>query len=233
MIAKLRPRVFPACTAPLSPTSGIAYPIASGNAATMTRIHPGLSVHSPPPVVAQSPLVDALELEKYPSIATPFGVDPDTRGVPHGYRAICRRIPSGFLLSVCTESDIQRKIDDLNQASVILVPQSVAGFANASDEDVLRYWQRSRDQLDEAQSKLQTRLCLMPVRIKSRRAPYDPTFETRRVASLYTPITSADGWVLMKYKEGAALQRKTLCQDVRVSRVPVSISAISVCSSFA
>ena len=131
-------------------------------------------------------------------------------------------------LSVCTESDIQRKIDDLNQASVIWYPR------------VWRALQMRRMKMSCGTGKGAETNSMKP------RASLDPALPdaganqvqaggmtrrsrtAQRVASLYTSITSADGWVLMKHKQGAALQKETLCQDVRSARACFDFSYFSL-----
>lgn len=199
MISKVRPRDFTACVTLLVLISAIAYPLANNNSFIVPQLVAGLSGRPTPPV-APSPLVAALQLEKYPSIATPFGIDRDTKAflVQTG-RFFVEYDPD--FVSVCTESDIRRKIAGLANACVIIVPKGVPALKRVTDEGLLKNWELGKRQSDESWSEHLSLTCLFPVHYKAIRMPYDPMLETaRRVASMYIPIGSADDWVLMKRK---------------------------------
>jgi hypothetical protein len=199
IVVKKRPIAFPGSLVLLILIFGIAYHSIYMYMA-FPRLLPGIAGQTSAVAVTESSLVAPLALEKYPSIATPFGIDRATKAF---LMKTGRFVPEYFtdFGEICTEPDIDRTFNDCAKAAVVLVPENIPALRNVTVDMLLRNWEMNKSRQDETVNQFQSMLALAPVHYRSKHMPYDPVMElARRIASLYVPVDSAGGWVVMKHQ---------------------------------
>jgi hypothetical protein len=148
-----------------------------------------------------SPLIGALDLQKFPAIATPFDVDRKTRN----YLIETRRLVPQYHLDyifVRDQTDLDRIMKDLqalDKRTALLVPDWILQLKGMSD-DAFRAATTESDlkPYDEQQRQYLGILFLYPSDFVTKHRPFQPILmESRYIANHYQVVHRGGGWALM------------------------------------
>jgi len=202
VLAACRPRLLPAFLTLFLIVFVVGMWVASAIAYSshLRFVSMTLAGHREVAVKSESPLVRALNLYNYRAVITPLGVDRATRAF---LMDTGRYVPEYHpdMVSVVTRTDVGRKLRDLEKAEVVLVPESILQFGQASDAQIEASLTASRAQRDDGISWQLGIGNLTPVQFRSQSNPYLPYIDVaRHIARNYKPIPpirAGTGWTLM------------------------------------
>lgn len=199
VLAKHRPRLFPGYAIFFLLAYGIAARVCEVvcYANYLAPVRLALAGKRVQPDTPQSPLVDSLGLKKFSSVAMPLGADRATK---------CYLIETGRYLTqyypdyvtVVSKADLERKIQDLDKASVVVVPGWVPELRGMSDDAIQKLVEGETKESDEQQGLMMGVWLLYPIDFKTKHPPFEAMLaEARYIAANYKPVRRAAGWVLM------------------------------------
>ena len=203
-LSRHSPRLFSAFSTLFLLIFGIVYRVigVAGYADHLAPVSATLSGQRMMSTHSDSSLAGPLGLVDYGSVATPFGIDRATKEYLWNSGRYFPEYHPDFI-SVVSSADVNRKFNDLARASVILVPEGVLRYKHVTDEVLHSQWEATKAQRDEAENKNLGIVFLMPVNFKSKRMAYEPAVSfARLIATNYSPIANASGWVIMVRSDG-------------------------------
>lgn len=139
---------------------------------------------------------EALRLEELRNVGIPLGAPRELRR----YLIDAGRYAHAYIvdpLDVTSPVELQRKVQDLEKAEYLLVPENIFGLRGVTDGQVTAYRQQMQAQVDQNISIWLGTHFLLPYRFQSKYLPFDPQFEeSRYIANHYRPIRKSGGWAI-------------------------------------
>ena len=204
VVAAVRPRAFPHYAVVFVFVFGVVWRVVGvvDYGRNLMPVRLALGGALPPEKAQTSQLVSGMDLVVYSSIATPLGIDYQTKKYLIESRRMAREYYQDYGI-VMTEVELARKMRDLKNADYVLVPKSILPLKEMSDAEVLAARWKQQAQVDQQQSIWLGFLFLYPVHFQTKYLPFDPMLEEARyIARHYEVVREANGYLLMKPQTG-------------------------------
>lgn len=150
-------------------------------------------------------IITELKLSEYPSIMTPLGIDKEVERYLRKTGQYRPAYYNDFLVMV-SPGQVEREIETIKKAPILLVPANVQQFKNAGQVDAYLMSDAFRRGQEMGQRSFLSSLQLIPMNYRITQKPYSSYCEIGKyIAQNFNVVRSAGGYSIMSPKAGVML----------------------------